>query len=55
MATNVVDTGVIEGPGRLGTVGRPAVKGERIRRRYGEGEAAVDALRGVSLESRREA
>jgi hypothetical protein len=33
---------------RLGT--EPLVNGERIRRRYGEGEAAVDALRGVSLD-----
>jgi putative ABC transport system ATP-binding protein len=47
MATNVVEAGVIEGL-RLGT--EPLVKGERIRRRYGEGEAAVDALRGVSLD-----
>jgi putative ABC transport system ATP-binding protein len=47
MATNVVDAGVIEGPG---VSSESLVKGERIRRRYGTGEAAVDALRGVSLD-----
>src|SRR5688500_18721348 len=53
MATNVVDTAAIGGPGSgpEALVGaEPLVKGERIRRRYGEGEAAVDALRGVSLD-----
>jgi putative ABC transport system ATP-binding protein len=47
MATDVVDTAVITGPG---VVTEPLVRGERIRRRYGEGEAAVDALRGVSID-----
>ena len=40
--------GVVEAPHR-----GPAVSAEGLTRRYGEGETAVDALRGVSLEVRK--
>ena len=33
---------------------QPVVVAQDVTRRYGEGDTAVDALRGVSLESRRE-
>jgi putative ABC transport system ATP-binding protein len=39
----------VEDPGKLDG---PAVVAEDVRRRYGEGEYAVDALRGVSLQVR---
>src|SRR5438094_9213606 len=42
----------VEADGRPGTSngGRPVVSGRDLNRRYGEGETAVDALRGVSLD-----
>jgi putative ABC transport system ATP-binding protein len=46
----MLDTATSAAPDRSGAAPAPAVRAQALTRRYGDGEAAVDALRGVSLD-----